>query len=311
MADNLKDAQKILQLLGLPVAQLNERTALCLLALIDLSPQKSWKKAAKPLMGITPIMDWISKNYGKSYAPNTRETIRKHSLHIFVDAGIAVANPDKPERPINSPQWVYQIEPNTLELLRTFRTRDWTLQLASYLGERTTLLAKYANQRQMNRIPIQHRHDLKVSLSAGAHSDLIRAIIEDFGANFVPNGELVYVGDTGAKWAIFEEDLLSSLGVKVKNHGIMPDVVIYCRKRNWLILAEAVASSGPVDGKRHADLKKLFKNSKAGLVFVTAFPNQKLMRQYICDIAWETEVWRADAPTHLIHFNGERFLGPY
>lgn len=94
-------------------------------------------------------------------------------------------------------------------------------------------------------------------------------------------------------------------------HGIMPDVVIYCSKRDWLILAEAVASSGPVDGKRHKDLKRLFRDSSAGLVFVTAFPDHKRLRKFIADIAWETEVWRADAPTHLIHFNGERFLGPY
>jgi hypothetical protein len=35
------------------------------------------------------------------------------------------------------------------------------------------------------------------------------------------------------------------------------------------------------------------------------------MSRYLGEIAWETEVWVADAPSHLIHFNGERFLGPY
>lgn len=311
MADNLNDALKILEFLGLPKAQQNEITAYCLLALLNLTPTKQWKKAESPRIGVTPMMEWIANNYNKKYAPNTRETVRKHAMHRFVDAGIVLMNPDKPDRPVNSPLWVYQIDPATLELLRKYRTRDWAFALEEYLTNRSTLVKRYAKERDILRIPIRHSGNFEFSLTPGAHSNLIRAIIEDFGAQFIPDGELVYVGDTGAKWGFFNEDLLSSLGVIVSEHGIMPDVVIYCPKRNWLILAEAVTSSGPVDAKRHEDLKKLFNKSSAGLVFVTAFPDEKMMRRFICSIAWETEVWRADAPTHLIHFNGERFLGPY
>src|SRR5438552_4276162 len=155
MANNLKDAIKILEILGLPKAQQNEMTALCLLALLDLRPKKAWKKAENPMMGVTPIMQWIAQNYDKKYAPNTRETIRKNAMHRFVDAGIAVSNPDTPERPVNSPRWVYQIEPSTLELLRTFRTRDWTATLKAYQLDRTTLTARYAMERDFNRIPIR------------------------------------------------------------------------------------------------------------------------------------------------------------
>ena len=262
-------------------------------------------------MGITPIINWIAVNYEKRYAPNTRETIRKNAMHTFVNAGLVLENPDMPERPVNSPKWVYQIEPAALELLKTYRTRDWELTLTEYLMHRPTLVKRYANERQMLRIPVRQAGNINLSLSPGAHSDLIRAIIDDFGALFVPDGELVYAGDTGSKWGYFDEDLLNDLGLSVDEHGIMPDVVVYYRKRNWLILAEAVVSSGPVDAKRHDSLKRLFKGCSAGLVFVTAFPDQKTMRRYISEIAWETEVWRADAPTHLIHFNGERFLGPY
>jgi type II restriction enzyme len=91
----------------------------------------------------------------------------------------------------------------------------------------------------------------------------------------------------------------------------MPDVVLYFSEKDWLILIESVTSHGPVDGKRHEELAQLFANSSAGLVYVTAFPDRAIMRKYLGDIAWETEVWVADAPTHLIHFNGVRFLGPY
>jgi len=122
---------------------------------------------------------------------------------------------------------------------------------------------------------------------------------------------LIYAGDTGDKWGYFDAVLLASLGVKVDSHGKMPDVVLYYEKRSWLLLIESVTSHGPVDGKRHAELAKLFSDAKAGLVYVTAFPNRTAMRRYLSEIAWETEVWLADTPSHLIHFNGECFLGPY
>ena len=128
---------------------------------------------------------------------------------------------------------------------------------------------------------------------------------------FVPEGRLIYVGDTGNKWGYFDNAFLAELGVKTDTHGKMPDVILYCSKRHWLVLIESVTSNGPVDGKRHAELARLLQNSSAGLVYVTAFPNRNLMSQYLPEIAWETEVWVANAPSHLIHFNGERFLGPY
>jgi hypothetical protein len=93
----------------------------------------------------------------------------------------------------------------------------------------------------------------------------------------------------------------------------MPDVVLYDTAKNWLLLIESVASHGLVDGQRHTELAALFAESSAGLglVYVTASPNRAMMGRYLGEIAWETEVWVADAPLHLIHFNGDRFLGPY
>lgn len=145
----------------------------------------------------------------------------------------------------------------------------------------------------------------------GEHSELIPAIIEDFAPRFAPGSLLVYAGDTGEKWGYFDNTLLTKLGVKVDAHGKMPDVVLYYTDKNWLLLVESVTSHGPVDGKRHSELADLFAGSTSGLVYVTAFPNRAIMSRYLGEIAWETEVWVADAPSHLIHFNGERFLGPY
>jgi hypothetical protein len=307
----IESANQILVSLGLPRAQQNERSALTLLALLNLQPDRKWEQAENPLMGITPIMDWIRDHYEKSYKPNTRETVRRQTIHQFVDAGIAVYNPDKPTRPVNSPAAVYQIEPAALALLRSFDTPMWHNKLTAYLAKKQTLVARYASERKQNLIPVKIAPGKEIKLSPGEHSELIRAIIESFAARFVPGAVLIYAGDTGEKWGYFDAVLLAKLGVKVEAHGKMPDVVLYYPERKWLLLAESVTSHGPVDGKRHAELAKLFAESKVGMVYVTAFPNRAIMGRYLGEIAWETEVWVADAPSHLIHFNGERFLGPY
>lgn len=308
----IKEARKVLVSLGLPRAQQNERSALCLLALLHLSPRKKWAQAESPLMGITPIMDWVRDNYKKDYAPNTRETVRRQTMHQFVEAGVAVYNPDKPQRPVNSPAAVYQISPAALALLRTFGAKQWHEKLTAYLAQNQTLTARYAHERQQNLVPVKIAPGKEIVLSPGEHSELIRTIVEDFAPRFAPGGILIYVGDTGDKWGYFDAVLLSKIGVDdLDTHGKMPDVVLYYEERNWLLLVESVTSHGPVDGKRHSELALLFKSSKAGLVFVTAFANRSMMSRYLCEIAWETEVWVANAPSHLIHFNGERFLGPY
>jgi hypothetical protein len=212
---------------------------------------------------------------------------------------------------VNSPKAVYQVEPAALTLLRSFGSDQWHDNLTSYMSKRETLVAKYAMEREQNRIPVEIAPGKAITLSPGDHSELIRAIIEDFAPRFAPGSVLVYAGDTGEKWGYFDAALLADLGIDVGSHGKMPDVVLHFVEKNWLLLVESVTSHGPVDGKRHAELSKLFADSKAGLVYVTAFPNRSIMGRYLPEIAWETEVWVADAPSHLIHFNGVRFLGPY
>ncbi len=309
--DKITDAKQALEELGMPRAQQNDRSALCLLALLNLTPGKSWAQAESPLVGITPMMEFARDHYGKQYAPNTRETFRRQTMHQLVSAGIALYNPDNPARPVNSPKAVYQIEPDTLSLLRAFATAAWNKSLAAYLENRQTLTARYAKERDMQKLPVTLETGETIRLSPGKHSELIKAIIEEFASRFVPGGVLVYAGDTGDKWGYFDKDLLAKLGVVVDGHGKMPDVVIYYPEQAWLLLVESVTSHGPVDGKRHAELAALFTASTAGLVYVTAFPSRSVMKRYLCDIAWETEVWCADVPSHLIHFNGARFLGPH
>lgn len=311
VAKLVNEAAVILASLGFPKEQQNERSSICLLAILDLRPGKTWADAGSPLMGITPIMDWAREHCGKEWAPNTRETIRRRTMHQFVDAGLALYNPDDPKRAVNSPRAVYQIELSALSLIQSFGSDQWEKNLADYLMLRETLAARYAAEREHNKVPVKLVDGSTLSLSPGSHSELIKAIIEDFAARFVPGGQLIYAGDTGEKVGYFDTEALRLLGVTVDKHGKLPDVVIFYPDKDWLLLIESVTSHGPVDGKRHGELAKLFSSSKPGLVYVTAFPTRRIMAKYVSEIAWETEVWVAEAPTHLIHFNGVRFLGPY
>lgn len=307
----IAETQKILRSLGFPSQQLNERSALTLLSLLDLKPEDAWETAKAPLMGITPMMDFFAEHYGKKYKPNTRETVRRQTVHQFVQAGLAVLNPDDPTRPTNSPKAVYQIEPSALEILRGFGAPGWNANLKQYLTTVKTLRKLYARERDIHRIPVKLTNGREIKLSPGGQNPLVQKIIGDFCQVFTSGGLLLYVGDTGDKSAYIDKAALKGLGVEIGKHGKMPDVVVHHVEKNWLVLIEAVTSHGPVDAKRRLELMKLFKGSKADPVYVTAFLDRHSMVKYLASISWETEVWVAESPTHLIHFNGERFLGPY
>ncbi|AJI82554.1 methyltransferase-endonuclease [Yersinia enterocolitica] len=309
--EKLDQALEIITLLGMPKSQQNERSALTFLALVNLRPEGSWQELEKPLVGVTPIMDWCRDIYGKEYAPNTRETFRRQTLHQFIDGGLVLYNPDKPNRAVNSPKACYQIAPELFDVLNTYGTPLWNKALGEWLMQRETLVEQYAMKREMHMIPLTIDNGTEIHLSPGDHSQLIHDIVTEFGPRFAPGSQVIYLGDTGAKEDFFRKDALADLGVTVNRKGKLPDVVLYWPQRDWLILIESVTSHGPVDGKRHSELANLFKDARPGLVYVSAFPDKKTMSKFFSEISWETEVWIAEAPTHMIHLNGDRFLGPH
>jgi len=307
----VEEACVVLKALGLPKEQQNQRAALTLLALLHLRAGMRWSQATAPLLGIRPIMDWFAEHYGRKYAENTRETIRRFTVHQFVQAGIVIANPDEPGRPPNSPKNVYQVSEDALSLIRTFGSKTWSSKLAGFHARVPALRQKYAAERAMHRIPVTLPSGKKVTLSPGGQNEVVKAVIEEFCPRFAPGGHVLYIGDADEKWATFEKKSLAALGVHLDEHGKMPDVVVHHVKKGWIVLVEAVTSHGPVNPKRRDELRRLFQGSKVGLVYVTSFLDRRTLSRYLGDISWETEVWVAESPTHLIHFDGERFLGPY
>lgn len=310
-AIKLSGAAEILHALGFRERQANDVAAYTLLALLDLDPKLPWSSASNPLRGITPIIDFLSKNYRVRYAPNTRETIRDEAVKYFVNAGLLLRNPDDPARPTNSGKTVYQIESAALALIHTYGSGAWPGNLQTYLAKREQIVTGIAKLRNLTRIPVKLPSGESITLSPGGQNPLIKQIIEDFCPRFSPGGTVVYIGDTESKFLHYDATYLKNLSVVITPAAKMPDVIVHDTERNWLLLIEAVTSAGPIDFKRRAELKELFRGCKAGLVFVTAFENRRAMQSFATQISWESEVWIADNPDHMIHFNGERYLGPY
>ena len=140
---------------------------------------------------------------------------------------------------------------------------------------------------------------------------LVKAIIEVFCVRWTPGAAILGVGDDRRNIVHLDAQALTALGVTMDAAAKIPSVIVQDTKRNGLLLIEAVTSAGLVDGKRRKELKDLFACCKAGLVFFTAVENRRTMQTFVSHTAWESEVWIAEDPDHMIHFNSERFLGPY
>lgn len=306
----IEQAQEILEVFGLPSAQQNEVSALTILALAQLSEKNTWKEASNPMLRVHDVLIEIKQRYGREYAENSRETIRRKVLHQFEQAGIVVRNTDDPTRPTNSGLNNYMLSEAALDVVRAYGSSKWKARVENFIEKQGKLLDVYQKAKEQTKIPLQVAEGVVYKLSPGKHNKLEVAIVEEFGPRFAPGAKLIYFGDTAKKTLILDEAVFKKLGLPVSAHGKFPDVILYDSKRKWLFLIEAVASHGPVSPKRHIELEKLFANCKAGKIYVTAFLDFATYKKYSNDIAWETEVWIAEMPSHMIHFNGDKFFGP-
>jgi type II site-specific deoxyribonuclease len=307
----VQESQEILRAFEFDRKRTNETSARTLLALAGLDESSIWADATNERMGVRYILDWMRGPLRHPIAENSRETIRRFVLHQFVDAGFCLYNDDDPARPTNSSKNNYRLNPEALLTIKLYGTPDFVPAVEEYLAEVGSLTAKYQAARDLARIPVTTPTGEVFTLKGGGQNILIKEMVENFCAYFVPGGEILYVGDADDKLATFERDRLASLGVVVDEHGKMPDLVVYQASSNWLFLMEAASTHGPVDHIRYSELSRMFADSSAGIIYVSCFPNRSVMRRFLADLAWETEVWLASDPTHMIHLNGDRFLGPY
>ena len=316
--EKMKEAAILLATLELPEAQQNDRSKRVFLSLANIKPSEKWNNASAPLLTTAQIMKFIADEYQHSYATNTRESIRKETLHQFEQAGLIERNRDDPQRATNSSKNNYSLNESIIEVLKGFPNGDWESKVREHLSKVPSLLEQYAKKIEKNKIPVTLPDGTRITLSPGKHNKLHADIIHEFCPRFIgEHGVVLYIGDTassrdeGGKFLHLESDYLLQLGVPPMSHDKLPDVVVYDSEKKWLFLIEAVTSRGPVSSKRWIELEDALKGCTVGRVYVTAFPDVKEFRKHSADIAWESEVWIADNPDHMIHFNGDRFLGPH
>lgn len=306
-------AEKILRAFGFTDKQSNimsQRTLLSLCGL-TLDEGSTWNLATNERMGVRGIMDWIREYLNFQVAENTRETIRRQVLKQFTEVGFTLHNDDDPKRPPNSSKNCYKLSDTALEVIKTYGTPAWDRAITRYRNNFQTQVELYRAARRKGSFDVVFPSGMEIRLKAGGQNTLIAAMIEKFCPSFIDGGKILYVGDAGDKYLVYDTQTLTQLGIELDRHGKMPDLVVLDEKRNWLFPMEAASTHGPVDHSRYLELHELFGSSSAGLVLVSCFPDKKTLRRFIADLAWETEVWVADEPTHMMHLNGSRFLGPY
>lgn len=297
----------ILNKLGLPKAQQNDRSARTILALLNLKESSEWLDSEQKLLRVHDIISFIGKHYGMEYAENSRETIRRQTLHQFEQAGVVVRNPDKPERPTNSPKTVWAVTEEMLDLVRKYETEKWNTAINNFIKNKGKLAEKYKKIKNKNKFTVDDG-DITLVFSPGKHNKLQAKILSELKSFFFSKAKLLYVGDASSKMLYFDRLLTGKLGIPITQHDKLPDVVYYDEEKDVLFLIEAVTSHGPISPKRQIELEEVLKNCKSKNIFITAFPDHKEFKKHISDIAWETEVWLSDQPGHMIHFNGPKFL---
>lgn len=312
-------ALDILGALGIPIDGLTkrrkERMAKAFLAVAGLKPGQTWADAQSNDTGhrllSRAIIRFMNSHLAENIADGSYDDIRRKDLVLPVTAGIVLKSAENPDADTNDGTRAYALPPEVGALIRLYGTSEWESALEGFLCDQRTLAEQLSRRRDLSRIDVTVGDGCKLQFSPGPHNQLQKQIIEDFLPLFGHGAQVLYVGDTADKFLFIDEDKLKTLNFFELAHDKLPDVVAYSSEKNWLFLVEAVHSANPISELRRHTLETLAEGCTADLVYVTAFPTKDVFRKHAKDIAWETEVWIADAPEHLIHFNGDKFLGPH
>lgn len=308
--DKLDKIKELLAQIGMPKKQQSVLCSLTLLAMAGLKKDMPWTDATKNWIRIHDIMAFIAENYDVIYAENSRETFRKQAMHPFRTAALVEDN----GLATNSPNYRYRLTTEFLRVIQEIsdvdgRVSESGVALQLFLERHETLTQIYASKKEMQKMPVRINNQ-DFTFSPGKHNQLQKAIIEEFAPRFAPNSECLYVGDTIQKDMIKNMEKLSELGFEITLHDKMPDVVLYRPDKDWIYFVESVTSVGPMDPKRIVEISGMTQNVAAGKIYVTAFLDFATFKKFSEQLAWETEVWIADMPEHMIHLNGDKFLGP-
>lgn len=301
----LEEAKNILNELKVPPKQQSDLCGYVILAMADIKKNDEWANATNKWIRIHDVIAFIREFYEVSYAENSRETFRKQAMHHFRNAAFIEDN----GKATNSPNYRYRLTDEMLLLVKTFQSNRWKEQKSNFLKSHQNLIDLYSSKKAVRKMPVKI-NGVDFTFSPGKHNQLQKLIIEEFAPRFAENSECLYVGDTIQKDLVKNEEELRELGFEITLHDKMPDVVLYSEDKNWIYFIESVTSVGAMEPKRIKEIEEMTENVSAGKIYVTAFLDFKTFKKFSETLAWETEVWIADMPDHMIHLNGDKFLGP-
>lgn len=303
---------------GTPRAK--EKLALCLVAIARMAPSTPWKDAwcwlenpssGKP-MRTRDILAWQNQHWGENRSSGSYDLPRRDEIQpALIPAGLVT--PGNVTADTNDGQRGYSLTPEGAALLRAYGTPEWEARLKEFRAASPLIRDRISKAREFTMIPVRLPDGTEIRLSAGKHNDFQKAVVEQFLPRFAPGAQVLYIGDTTKKsLSIAEETAFDRVGLRRPERGDrLPDIVAYMPDRGWVLLIEAFNTSNPITEARHRVLEHLTEKCSAGPVYVTAFLTRSIFAKYAARISWETEVWTADDPEHMIHFNGDRFLGPH
>ncbi len=318
----VQEALQLLKGVGIPVdsrtPRQQHRMALALCAVAKMKPDTPWRDAVvfggeKPW---TPksrdIIKFWNEHWGENISSGSYDDVRRKDLLHLTLSALVLAAAGKADADPNNPTRGYAINPEAADVLRKFGTGAGKLAATAFVKKFGDLKTRLEKPRKKKGFPVKLPSGATVELEKeGPHNRLQKAIIEEFIPRFVVKPRLLYLGDTAAKVLHLDAEGLASVGLKEPAREMLPDVVVYDEERNWVFLIEAVHSANPISAERHIALEAFTSKCKAPKVYVSVFENRETFRKWITEIGWETEVWLTDSPGHMIHFDGEKFLGPY
>jgi hypothetical protein len=312
----INEALEILENSGIPFDKKTPKglqsMAMAFLAVAGIT--KSWKEVKGQKenrhLKTRDIIKFINAHYEENISPGSYDDIRRKHLKLLVLADLILNSADNPNAATNDPTRGYTLNNDFKSLITFYKTKDWGIKLKLFNKNKPLLAEILKRKRNIEKIPVVLPGGQSLKLSQGGHNQLQREIIEEFLPRFGNGCEVLYIGDTTNKYLVKEEKKLFDLGFFELTYDSLPDIVAYDKKKNWLFLIEAFYSSGSMSEERIFELKKALKTCNVALIFITAFTSKNDFKKNATEIGWESEVWTADNPEHLIHFDGHKFLGP-
>jgi len=310
---------EIITAVGVPVDNLTvrrlEKMTMSFLALCDMNQLKKWSQISSISNGHTlrtrEIITYINENYEEDISLGSYDDIRRKDLLRLVGMGLVVKSANNPQADTNDGTRGYAIENKFGELIKKYGTNGWEKAISSFALDQD-YIDNFYSKREIEKLEVQVESGISLSLDSGPHNLIQKAVIEKFLPNFGYQANVLYIGDTSNKHMYEYPEKMAELGLNIEDRGMLPDIVAFSETKQWLYLIEAVHSSNPLNPERCIELQRtILKSCKYGVVFVTAFLSKKEFVKWLPEIAWETEVWLVDNPEHLVHFNGDKFIGPH